>query len=88
MIIFILIRELNINKYMFDEYVIIDMYFLSQQNNKFVMIKIIREIYLIDDLKINILIDNDCIDSKKISVNNAQDTAHINSCNVIINIDI
>ena len=86
---FISIRELSINKHMFDEYIIVDMY-LSEKNkdDNLIIIKIIRETHLIDDLKANMLIDNDCIDSKKIIVNSADDIAHIDSCDVIVAVNV
>ena len=89
MITFIFVRELNINKHMFDEYVIIDMYFSEKNKNKnAVMIKIIREAHLINDLKVNMLIDNDCIEFEKIVVNLADDTAHIDNCDVIVVVNV
>ena len=83
-IIFISIRDSNINKYIFDEYVIIDIYFLKHKNNNLIIIKIIRETYLINDLKANIFINNDCIDLEKIVVNSANNITHIDNYNVIV----
>ena len=88
MIIFISVRKLNINKHMFDEYVIIDIYFLKHKNDNAIIIKITRETHLIDDLKINMLIENDCIDFKKIIVDVANNIVYINSCDVIVAMNV
>ena len=89
MIISILIRDLNISKYMFDEYVIMNIHFSEINKNKnSVMIKIIRETHLIDNLKVNIIIKNNCIESKEIAVNNVKKTVYIDSCDVIVVADI
>ena len=83
------IRNLDINKHISDEYAIIDMHFSKKnKHEKSILIKITRETYLIDDLKTNIFIENDCIDSKEIVVNEAKYTTHINNCDVIIAVDI
>ena len=43
---------------------------------------------MIDDLKVNILIDNNCINLKSIAVNEAKSTAYINSCDIIVSMNI
>ena len=88
MIIFISMLELSINKHMFDKYVIIDMYFLKYKSDNSVMIKITRETHLINDLKVNMLIDNDCIDFEKIIINFAKNIVYINSCDVIVAVNV
>ena len=86
---FISIRELDIVKHMSDEYAIINIYFFEKnKNDNSVIAKITREVYLINNLKINMLINNDCINLKKIIINKAKDTTYIDSCDVIIAADI
>ena len=74
---------------MFDKYVIVNMHFSEIDKNKnSVMIKITRETHLIDNLKTNILIKNNCIELKEIAVNDIKRTIYINSCDIIVIADI
>ena len=82
------IREIVIDQHQTFEYVIASMYFLDQKNDKIVKIIIRREIHLINNLKINMLIDNDVIDSKKWNIDNEHNKITIDSCDVTIFIDI
>ena len=70
-----------------DEYVLILMYLLGlkRDNNK-ALTCIMREIYLINNLKINLLIRNNIIELKKIILNVSKNEARIDSCNIIIKI--
>lgn len=47
-----------------------------------------REIYLIDNLKINMLIENNLIDFEKIVIDVASKFAHIDNCDVIVNLKV
>ena len=58
---------------------------LKRNNNK-ALTYIIREIYLINNLKINLLIRNNIIRLKKIILNVSKNEARINSCDIIIKI--
>ena len=49
---------------------------------------IIKKIYLIDNLKINILINIDLIKLKKININIFNKTIYIDSCNVIVSLNV
>ena len=69
MIIFISIRELNVDKHMIIEYIILFIYFFDQKNDVIIKIKIIKKNYLIDNFEINMLLNNDVIESKKIDIN-------------------
>ena len=88
MITFILIRELNVDKHMTIEYVILFMYFFNQKNDVTIKIKIIKKIHLIDNFKINMLLNNDVIESKKIDVNISNKSNYIDSCEIIVNFEI
>ena len=88
MIILISVRELNVDKHMTTEYVILFMYFSDQKNDNLVRAKIIREIHLIDNLKTNMLLKNDVIDSEKIDVNISNKSAYIDSCEIIVNLEV
>ena len=65
MITSLTIRKIIIDQHQTFEYVIASMYFLDQKNDKIVKIMIRREIHLMNNLKINMLIDNDVIDFEK-----------------------
>ena len=88
MITFIFVRELDVDKHMTTEYVILFMYFFDQKNDNLVRAKIIREIHLIDNLKTNMLLRNDVIDSKKIDVNILNKSTYIDSCEIIVNLEV
>ena len=88
MIIFILIRDLDVDKHMTIEYVILFIYFLDQKNDVTIRIKIIKKMHLIDSFKINILLNNNVIDSKKIDVNILNKLIYIDNCEIIVNLKI
>ena len=88
MITFISIRELDVDKHMTIEYAILFMYFFDQKNDVTIRVKIIRKIHLIDNLKTNMLLNNDVIESKKIDVNISKKTIYIKSCKIIANLKI
>ena len=70
-----------------DKYMLILMYFLDlKRNNNKALIYIVREIYLINDLKVNLLMRNNIMKSEKIMLNVSKNEARINSCNIIIKI--
>ena len=88
MITFISIRELDIDKHMTVEYVILFIYFSDQKNDVTVKTKITKEIHLIDNLKINMLLNNDVIESEKIDVSISNKSVYIDSCEVIASLEV
>ena len=59
-------------------------YFSSMnKNGNFVKAIIIKKIHLIDNLKVNMLIDTNFIESKKIDINILNWTTYIDNCDVI-----
>ena len=60
------------------------MYFFNIKNNVFTKTFIQRKIYLIKNLKINMLINNNIIISKNIVINIKKQKTNICSCNVIM----
>ena len=88
MISFINVRELKINKHFSTEYVIIKIYFSKQKNNVSTKTKITREIHLISYLKINMLLSNDIIESKRIIFDSSNNVVHIDNCDVSIFLNI
>ena len=89
MIISITVRELDTDKHFTDKYVIVFMYFLEKdKDDTTVKAKIIREIHLINDLKTNMLLKNDVLNSKKFDIFTFTSSAYIENCEIIISIFI
>ena len=65
MITSLIVREINFDQHQIVDYVIVFMYFLDKKNDKIVKDMIRREVHLINNLKTNMFIENDVIDSKK-----------------------
>ena len=65
MITSLIVREIVIDQHQTSVYVIASMYFLDQKNNKIVKTMIRREIYSMNNFKVNMLINNDVIDFEK-----------------------
>lgn len=88
MTFFLRIRNIETTTHETKKYVRISIVFSKTKNNNQVLIRIIEEIHLIDELKINLLIDNDFLESKDfiIDINNRK--ASIISYNVIIDLFI
>ena len=75
-------------KHFFVDYVIVFIYFNDEKNNKLIKNKIVKEIYLINELKINMLIDNDFIKLKKIKINVINFFVCINNCEITIFLNV
>ncbi len=89
MIISLNVRELNINKHQTSEYIIVIIYFTDILNNKSIRDMIRREVHLIDELKINMLIDNDILELEDIFIDETNSKITIANCNnMIISIEI
>ena len=61
-IFFLQIRDLNTNRHQTWKYVVCNIYLSKSKNDKNVISFIQREVYLMNNFKINMLIDNDIID--------------------------
>ena len=83
----IIVNELKTTKHSTNKYVIVFMYFPDKdQNDKSATTLITKEIHLVDNLKTNILIENDILESEKFDVFISTSSAHIESCDIIISI--
>ena len=60
------IREIDINYYSINKYILLKIYFLNIKNNIKIRIKIIQKIYLIDDFKIKIFLEIDFLNLKRL----------------------
>ena len=89
MIMSITIRDLKINKHLTDKYAIIFIYFKEkdQQKNE-IRAMIIKEVHLINDLKVNILFENDIFDFELFDIFMLTNTIYIKSCKITISINI
>ena len=85
----ITVRDFETSKHLTDRYAIISIYFKNKNKfDKNVRIMIIKEIHLINDLKINILLENYILNSKLFDISMLTATAYIENCNVTISIKI
>ena len=83
----ITVRDLETVKHTTDKYVCCLMYFFEKdKDDHSVLVEIVREIHLVDNLKINLLIDNDILESELIDIFTFINTAIIESCDVIVSI--
>ena len=89
MITSITVRELNTTKHSIDKYVIVFMYFSEKDNHdELVRAKITRKIHFVNNLKANMLIENDVLRSEKFDIFTFTSTVYIESCEIIISIFI
>jgi hypothetical protein len=90
MIISLNVRELKINKHEIWEYIIAIMYFLEKINQDKLIRKVIRrEVHLMNDLKVNMLINNDILRLEEIFIDEVNVKVIIASCqHMIISIEI
>ena len=82
MISFIIVRDFDTIQHESSRYVILLIYFTDTKNDIFVKAFIEKEIHLIKNLKVNMLVDNDIIASKDIFVNTINRIANIRSCEI------
>ena len=85
----IIVRDLKTNKHLTDKYAVVFIYFKKkvQQKNK-IRTMITKEIHLINDLKINILLENDIFDFELFDISMSTNTIYIESCKITISINI
>jgi hypothetical protein len=90
MITFLNVRDLEINKHETFEYIIASIYFAEKIIQKKLIREVIRrEVHLIDDFKVNMLIENDILDLEDIFINDVNNKVIIASCqHMIISIEI
>ena len=83
------VRDINFITHEINEFVMISIYFLD--TNKFeksALANITRKIHLIDDLKINMLIENDILELESFIIDVSKKTTTINNCEIIIDLFI
>ena len=89
MITFLTIRELNINKHQNVEYVILFIYMIDKDDvDNDVRTCFRRETHVVDDLKINMLIENNVIDVENFTINFQRKIVYVKECKITIFIEI
>ena len=81
-------RGLGTNLYKTSKYIINNIYLLDIKDNKAITSRLRRELYLIEDLKINILIENNILAPKGFIANLYKKEAFITSTSAIIVLNI
>ena len=64
----ILVRGISSNYYSTNEYILLEIYFLGTRNSMDVRAKITREVYLVDGLKVKMLLGTNIIGPEKIDI--------------------
>ena len=82
------IRDLDTYKYKSYKYVICDIHLKNIKNSKFVTSVLRREIHLIKNFKINMLLNNNVINSKNICINLIKKQTFIISIDVTISLKV
>ena len=62
------VRGIGSNHYSINEYMLLEIYLLGTRNGKDIRVKITREVYLVDGLKVKILLRTNIIGPKKIDI--------------------
>ena len=84
------VREIENDIYKINKYIIYKIYLFNKKNkNKYIIIIkiILREIYLVNELVVNILLENDILILKKIDLLFFKKIVYINSYNINILIE-
>lgn len=81
------IRDLEIYKHDSNKYAIIDFYLDNLKNEISATTYFHREVHLIDNFKVNVLIKINILDSKEFSLDLSTKTVFIKSCNIIISVN-
>lgn len=77
------LRDIGLFKHETDKYITIPLYMISRKkDNSETYACIWRELYLVDDLKANVLIGNDIIGLKDISIDISRKSIYISSCKI------
>ena len=64
----ITVREIEMIRYLMNEFIILNIYIFELINDKIKMIEIIMKVHLVHNFKIKFLIDIDILDSEEINI--------------------
>ena len=84
----IIVQEIGTNKYIINEYTIVDMHLQGLKNRKSAVAILYCEDHLVKDFKANFLIENDILGSEKVKIDLEKDETHLGSCQVTILLSI
>ena len=82
------IRDLSTNRHQTWKYAVCDIYLSKSKNDKNVISLIQREVHLVNNLKVNMLIDNDIIDSEQFIIDMKIKQTTIENIDVSISIEV
>ena len=82
------IRDFDTIRHETWKYIIVDIHFRDMKNEKKIIFIIRREVHLINNLKCNMLFDNDVLTSKDIVINTAKKSTFIDSTEVTISLEV
>ena len=88
MISFLRIRKIDATRHETNEYVKVLNYFSEIKNEKHVLTQVIKEIYLTNGFKTNLLIENDFFELENFTINVNNRKTTIANCDVIITLSI
>ena len=80
------VRSVENNRHQTNEFIIIEIYLSDQKDRVNVIVSVRRKLHVIDDLRANMLIDNDIIDFERITLDIVDKTVHIANCEVDISV--
>ena len=82
MVSFLKVRGVGLNRYLTDEFIFIPVYVPGTKDGISVLIYFKREFYIVDELRANILINNNIIGPKSINIRILDRLAYIGSYNI------
>ena len=90
MITSLIVRDLKIIKHKINEYVIISIYIYDKDDviEKSIRACFIKKMHIVDDFKINILIENDIDEFENISISFKNKITHINNYEMIVSLKV
>ena len=81
-------RDIKSFKHCTKNYITISLYFLATNSkDKIILASITRELHIVNELRANVLIDTDIIESKEIVLDIAKQKTYIISCDATISIN-
>ena len=88
MIFSLRVRNIDATIHETKKYVKILVYFLEQKNDEMILTCVIKEIYLINNFKAHLLIENDFLESKDFTIDINNRKISIVNCDVITELSI
>lgn len=81
------VRSINMDFYNIDKYMLIPFYILSINKDSLkYLVKIIRKLYILNNIKTYILFSNDILSPESFFIDITNNKAYIKSCNITVDI--